>query len=87
MSLPVVKEEVVDAVLAQMNGTPYMNQLWERMAEDNPVLLAYICRVNAIFTRQHGELVAQGTANCIGMLYRMLENQDEANQLSELFDA
>ena len=51
MSLPCVKEKVIDAVMAQYHSDDYNHDLSTRMAQDNPNIFLYIHKMAGIFER------------------------------------
>ena len=71
MSLPCVKEEVIDAVMAQYNHDDYNQDLWNWMVAENPFVFMYIHKMSGIFERDFGVRAGKAVSNCTGILYRM----------------
>lgn len=62
----------------------YNENLWTRMAEENPEIFLYIHKMSKTIEGLHGRDAAKGVENCAGILYRLLENQADADELAEL---
>lgn len=84
MSLPTVQQGVTDAVMAQYSmDRQYNENLWTRMATENPEVFLYATQISNVIARDYGMAAGAGTLNALGILYRVLENQDDADRLTE----
>ncbi len=73
MKLPVVSSGTLDATTASINDPDWVENLYQRVRKDNPIIAEYCFAVKLT----HGE-----HAGLTGMLvYRFLESQLEAEEM------
>lgn len=93
--LPVVKKEVFDVVKTQFQGETlaYVERMLDKIKTDQPILYQFFIDQNREFIGNLMEIEDNETResyaiiNMISvpiMVYEMLRNQDEANEMNEL---
>lgn len=82
MSLPIVNQEVAFSLDHELNENDWVAEQLARLEEVNPVIRTLIHEATQDETLHN----AHGVAYIALLVYRMLETQDECDELSEMLN-